>query len=173
PAVAARSPGARSGRLYADQGERISGRAIVIPRGERQLLHVDANMLTAYAPLLSPYKPEYLNLILLPAGAVPPMLYGPYDSESRDYIARQQFAKGEVAHFALCGDAQVDVAIQAYKRAIDIGLSETLYQAEAVQPRRALTAYENYLALVELTPGERERIAKAKDRVQALRKSEK
>ena len=88
-------------------------------------------MLTAYAPLLSPYKPEYLILILLPAGAVPPMLYGPYDSESRDYIARQQFAKGEVAHFALCGDAQVDVAIEAYKRAIDIGLSETLYQAEA------------------------------------------
>ena len=251
PAVAARSPGARSGRLYADQGERISGRAIVIPRGERQLLHVDANMLTAYAPLLSPYKPEYLILILLPAGAVPPMLYGPYDSESRDYIARQQFAKGEVAHFALCGDAQVDMAIEAYKRAIDIGLSETLYQAEAyhrlglayrdkgllpeaktaietslkirpaipevvnhlgkiygmagdnakavelfhkaiglkpnyalahfnlaeaieaVQPRRALTAYENYLAFVELTPGERERIAKAKDRVQALRKSEK
>ncbi|MBI3809744.1 MAG: hypothetical protein HY284_04715 [Nitrospirae bacterium] len=244
-----RSPGLRSGRLYGDQGERVSARAIVIPQKERQLLFVESNILTSYAPLLSPYRPEYLRRVLSPSEAAPRPVYGPADSESRDYIARQHFAKGEVAHFGLCGEKAVDVAVEAYQRAIEIGLSEPLYQAEAhhrlglsyrdkgllpqavasieaslkirpaipevvnhlgkvyalmgdkqraveafqmaiglkpnyadahfnlaeaiedTQPRRALTAYENYLAYQEETPGEQERIEKAKKRAEALRKA--
>jgi tetratricopeptide (TPR) repeat protein len=244
-----RSPGARSGRLYGDQGERIIARAIVIPQKDRQILYVDSNVLTSYAPLLSPYKPEYLRRVHRPAGASPRPVYGPTDSESRDYIGRQHFARGEVAHFGLCGERTVDVAVDAYQRAIEIGLSEPLYQAEAhhrlglayrdkgllpqavasietslkirpaipevvnhlgkvyalmgdktraaeafqtaiglkpnyanahfnlaetieeTQPRRALTAYENYLAYTEQTPGEEERIEKAKKRVEALKKA--
>ena len=249
PRVAERLGGSTSGRLYMDQGEQISGRAIVVKQGGRQLLYIDSNVLTAYGPLLTPYKPEYLNKIHLPSAPVSGDRFGPYESESRDYIARQQFAKGEIAHFALCGDTEVDVAIEAYKRAIDIGLSEPLYQAEAyhrlglayrdkgllkeaaaamdtslkirpsipevvnhlgkvyammgdsaraiesyhtaiglkpnyaiahfnlaealeaTQPHRALTAYENYLAYVDPKPGEKERITKAKERVQALEKA--
>jgi len=242
-------PGLRSGRLYTDQGQRIIGQAIIIPREDRPVLHVDANVLAAYAPLLPAYKPQYVARIHLAAGTVPRPVYGPAESESRDYIARQQFAKGEVAHFALCGEREVDLAVEAYTRAIEIGLSEPLYQAEAhhrlglayrdkgqlpqaaaaietslklrpaipevvnhlgkiymmmgertkaveafqtaiglrpnyanahfnlaeaiepTQPRRALTAYENYLAYAEQIPGEQDRIAKAKERVEALRKS--
>ena len=249
-AAAERSPGVRSGRLYGDQGARVSGRAIVIPQKERPFLYVDSTVLTSYAPLLSPYKPEYLRRVHQPAGAAPRAVSGPADSESRDYIARQYFSKGEVAHFGLCGgEKAVDVAIEAYQRAIEIGLSEPLYQAEAshrlglayrdkgllpqaaaaiesslkirpsipdvvnhlgkiyalmgekgraadlfqtaiglkpnyanahfnlaesiedTQPRRALTAYENYLAYVEEAPGEEERIEKAKKRIEALRKA--
>jgi tetratricopeptide (TPR) repeat protein len=251
PAITQRLGGANSGRLYMDQGDRISGRAIVVLQGGRQFLYIDSNVLTAYGPLLTPYKPEYLGQIHLPAATVSGGRFGPYESESRDYIARQQFAKGEIAHFALCGDTEMDVAVEAYKRAIAIGLSEPLYQAEAyhrlglayrdkgllkeaagametslkirpsipevvnhlgkvyammgdttraidafhkaiglkpnyamahfnlaeaieaTQPRRALTAYENYLAYVDPKPAERERIAKAKERVQALEKAEK
>ena len=58
PAIAQRLGGANSGRLYMDQGERVSGRAIVVPQGGRQLLYIDSNVLTAYGPLLTPYKPE-------------------------------------------------------------------------------------------------------------------
>ena len=247
--VAQRLGGPTSGRLYMDQGEQISGRAIVVPQGGRQILYIDSNVLTAYGPLLSPYKPEYLSRIHLPSAPASADRFGPYDSESRDYVARQEFAKGEIAHFALCGDPEVDVAIAAYKRAIEIGLSEPLYQAEAyhrlglayrdkgllkeaaaametslkirpsipevvnhlgkiyammgdtkraveayhtaiglkpnyalahfnlaealeaTQPRRALTAYENYLAYVDPKPGEKERIDKAKERVKALEKT--
>jgi tetratricopeptide (TPR) repeat protein len=249
PSIVQRLGGPNSGRLYMDQGEKISGRAIVVPQGGRQLLYIDSNVLTAYGPLLTPYKPEYLSRIHPPSATVSGERFGPYESESRDYIARQQFAKGEIAHFALCGDTEVDVAIEAYKRAIDIGLSEPLYQAEAyhrlglayrdkgllkeaaaametslkirpsipevvnhlgkvyammgdtaravaayhtaiglkpnyaiahfnlaeaietTQPRRALTAYENYLAYVDPKPGEKERITKAKERVQVLEKA--
>ena len=249
PSIVQRLGGPNSGRLYMDQGEQISGRAIVVPKGGRQLLYIDSNVLTAYGPLLTPYKPEYLGKIHLPSATVSGERFGPYESESRDYIARQQFAKGEIAHFALCGDTEMDVAIEAYKRAIDIGLSEPLYQAEAyhrlglayrdkgllkeaaaamdtslkirpsipevvnhlgkvygmmgdsaraiesyhtaiglkpnyaiahfnlaealeaTQPHRALTAYENYLAYVDPKPGEKERITKAKERVQALEKA--
>jgi tetratricopeptide (TPR) repeat protein len=249
PAITQRLGGANSGRLYMDQGDRISGRAIVVLQGGRQFLYIDSNVLTAYGPLLTPYKPEYLGQIHLPAATVSGGRFGPYESESRDYIARQQFAKGEIAHFALCGDTEMDIAVEAYKRAIAIGLSEPLYQAEAyhrlglayrdkgllkeatgametslklrpsipevvnhlgkvyammgdttraieafhkaiglkpnyaiahfnlaevieaTQPRRALTAYENYLAYVDPKPAERERIAKAKERVLALEKA--
>ena len=249
--VSGKIPGLRSGRLYGDQGERVSARAIVVPQKERPMLFVDSNVLTSYAPLLSPYRPEYLRRILPSAEAAPRPAYGPSDSESRDYIGRQYFSKGEVAHFGLCGEKAVDVAIEAYQRAIEIGLSEPLYQAEAhhrlglayrdkgllpqavaaieaslkirpaipdvvnhlgkvyalmgdkqratdafqaaiglkpnyanahfnlaeiiedTQPRRALTAYENYLAYTEQTPGEEERIEKAKKRAEALRKAAK
>jgi len=241
----------QSGRLYSDQGPRVSGKAIVIPDGNRQVLYLDSNVLAAYAPLLSLYKPDYLRRIHLPAGATPRVTYGPAESESRDYIARQYFAKGEVAHFGLCKEKELDVAIEAYSRATAIGLSEPLYQAEALhrlglsyrdkgmlpqaaaameaslkirpsipdvvnhlgkvyalmgdklraveafrtaiglkpnyadahfnlaeaiedtQPRRALTAYENYLAYVEETPGEKARIEKAEQRIEALRKAAK
>lgn len=249
--VSRKIPSLRSGRLYGDQGQRVSGRAIVVMQKERQLLVVDSNVLTSYAPLLSPYKPDYLRRLVPAAEAAARAAYGPADSESRDYIGRQHFAKGEVAHFGLCGEKAVDVAIEAYQRAIEIGLSEPLYQAEAhhrlglsyrdkgllpqavasmetslkirpaipevvnhlgkvhmlmgektkaveafqtaiglkpnyadahfnlaeaiedMQPRRALTAYENYLAYVENTPGEKERIEKAEKRIEALRKAAK
>lgn len=245
--LAERLGGRRSGRLYADKGERIIGQAIVIPSDGRQILYVDSAVLSAYAPLLSPYKREYLSRIHLQAKETPSTFYGPYESEGRDYIARQHFAKGEVAHFALCGQPETDRAIEGYRQAIDIGLSEPRYQSEAyhrlglayrdkeryaeavsametslkirpdipevvnhlgkvyalmgdttkaveafhaaiglrpnyalahfylaesieaTDPRRALTAYENYLAYVEATPAEKERIAKAKARVQALK----
>lgn len=249
PLIVERLRGPDSGRLYMDDGERISGRAVVVPQSGRRILYITSNVLTAYAPLLTPYRPQYLTRIRLPSATESSGRFGPYESESRDYIARQQFAKGEIAHFALCGDSEVDVAIAAYKRAIEIGLSEPLYQAEAhhrlglayrdkgllkeaaaaietslkirpsipevvnhlgkvyammgdtaravesyhtaiglkpnyaiahfnlaeiiegTQPRRALTAYENYLAYVDPKPGEKERITKAKERVQALQKS--
>jgi len=247
--VSERAAGLRSGRLYGDQGERVNARAITIPKDERQILYLDSGVLTPYLPLLSPYKPEFLFKIHLPPGAQPRATYGPGDSESRDYIARQHFAKGEVAHFGLCGQKENDAAIEAYLRAIEIGLSEPLYQAEAhhrlglayrdkgalsqaaaemetslkirpsipevvnhlgkvyslmgdktraaeafhtaiglrpnyadahfnlaeaiedTQPRRALTAYDNYLAYVENTPGEKERIEKAEKRIEALKKA--
>jgi hypothetical protein len=249
PVVTERLGGQKSGRLYLDQGERVTARAIAVPQDSGQTLYVDSNVLTSYASLLSPYKPIYVDRIRLPAGSVPRSPFGPYESESRDYIARQQFAKGEVAHFALCEQSEVDVAATAYKEAIDIGLSDKLYQAEAyhrlglayrdkgllkeaatavetslkirpsipevvnhlgkiyamlgdrpkaveafqtaiglkpnyaiahfnlaeaieeTQPRKALTAYENYLAYVDPKPGEKDRISKAKERVQVLRKA--
>jgi tetratricopeptide (TPR) repeat protein len=246
-----KTPGLRSGRLYGDQGARVSGRAIVVPQKDRPMLFVDSNVLTSYAPLLSSYKPEYLRRILQPAEAAPRPAYGPADNESRNFIAHQYFAKGEIARVGQCGEKEADVALEAYQRAIEIGLSEPLYQAEAhhrlglsyrdkgllpqavasieaslkirpaipevvnhlgkvyalmgdkprameafqtaiglkpnyadahfnlaealedTQPRRALTAYENYLAYTEDTPGEKAHIEKAEKRIEALRKAAK
>ena len=253
--VSGRAAGLRSGRLYGAQGDRVSAQAITIPKDERQILYLDSSVLTPYAqhrlPLLTPYKPEFLFKIHLLPGTPPRAVYGPAESENRDYIARQLFAKGEVAHFGLCGQQENDTAIEAYQRALETGLSEPLYQAEShhrlglvyrdkgllpqaaaaietslkirpsipevvnhlgkvyslmgdkaravdafhtaiglrpnyadahfnlaeaiedTQPRRALTAYENYLAYVEDTPGEKERIEKAEKRIDALKKARK
>ncbi len=247
--LSGRAAGLRSGRLYSDQGPRTSGRAIVISSDEKQILYLDSNALTPFASLITPYKPEYLRRVRLAAGAAPPLPYGPLDSEGRDYIAHQHFAQGEAARVGLCGDKQPAVAVEAYLRASEIGLSEPRYQAEAqhrlglsyrdtgqlpqaaaaienslkirpsipevvnhlgkvyslmgektraleqfqsaiglrpnyadahfnlaealedTQPRRAVTAYENYLAYVQQTPEEEPRMEKAKKRVEELRKA--
>jgi tetratricopeptide (TPR) repeat protein len=247
--VAQRLDGANSGRLYSEQGERFTGRALVVPQGERRVLYAHSYVLTPYASLLTPYKSEYLARIHARTEPSGKLSLGAYEYEIPDYTARQEFAKGEVAQFALCGTREADVAIAAYKRAIEVGLSEKFYEAEAyhrlglayrdkgqfreaitaietslkirpaipevvnhlgkvyalagdtahaveafhtaiglkpnyaiahfnlaetievLDPRRALTAYENYLAYVDPTPGEQERIAKAKERVRTLRKT--
>src|SRR5207245_196159 len=118
PGISGRAAALRTGRLYGNQGARVSGRAIVIPDGDRKILYLDSNMLSPYAtqgasvaPLLTLYKPEYLRRIHLTAGAAPRALYGPAESEGRDYVARQHFAKGEVTHFGLCGGKEPDVAV--------------------------------------------------------------
>jgi len=242
-------PDRRSGQLYDDQGARVSARAIVIPQNKRPMLVIESNVLSAYALLLSPYKPAYLTRILRRTEAVPGPAAKPDAGEGRDFLSRQSFSNGEAAHFGLCGAQAVDVAITAYQRAIEIGLSEPLYQAEAhhrlglayrdkgllpqaaaaietsltirpaipdvvnhlgkvyalmgdtiramdafqraiglkpnyanahfnlaelledTQPRRAIIAYENYLAYTEPTTGEAARIEQAEKRVEALRKA--
>jgi lipoprotein NlpI len=77
--------------------------------------------------------------------------------------------------YAMMGDNAR--AVDSYHTAIGLkpnyaiahfNLAEAL---EASQPRRALTAYENYLAYVDPKPGEKERITKAKERVQVLEKA--
>src|SRR5438309_2181635 len=129
--VSGRAAGLRSGRLYGDQEDRVSAQAITIPKDERQILYLDSSVLTPYLPLLSPYKPEFLSKVHLPPGTQTRATYGPGDSESRDYIARQHFAKGEVAHFGLCGQKENDAAVASYLRAIEIGLCGPVYSGEA------------------------------------------
>src|SRR5207244_10188491 len=67
--VSGRAAGLRSGPLYGDQGERVSARAITIPKDEQQILYLNSGVLTPHLPLLSPYNPEFLFKIHLPPAA--------------------------------------------------------------------------------------------------------
>src|SRR3989440_4739199 len=65
-------------------------------------------------------KKKKMSKIHLHTGAQPRATYGPADSESRDYIARQHFAKGEAAQLRLYGQKESDPALETYQRPIDI-----------------------------------------------------
>ena len=53
--------------------------------------------------------------------------------EKDTFLANQQFARGESAHFESCRgqEKQTDIAIDAYRRAIQIGIKDSNRLAEA------------------------------------------
>lgn len=54
------------------------------------------------------------------------------NSLSNEFLGLQQFARGELSLFGSCGIKQPDIALEAYRQAIKIGLPEKGHQAEAL-----------------------------------------
>jgi len=52
-------------------------------------------------------------------------------STDKDFLGLQQFARGEIALFASCGTKHPEIALDAYQKAIQYGISETKQLAEA------------------------------------------
>lgn len=85
-----------------------------------------------YAKLMSPYRSEFLARIERADKArlgSQPSAKGYTDKEP--FTALQQFARGEVAHFGLCGARDDARAADAYNKAITIGFTDKVWQAEA------------------------------------------
>ena len=51
--------------------------------------------------------------------------------KTSNFLAVQQFARGEVALFESCPGKKPDIAIDAYRQAIELGLGDTQRVAEA------------------------------------------
>jgi tetratricopeptide (TPR) repeat protein len=49
----------------------------------------------------------------------------------KEFLGPQQFARGEISLFASCGDKRPDIALEAYQKAIQLGLPDTKQLAEA------------------------------------------
>jgi tetratricopeptide (TPR) repeat protein len=82
-----------------------------------------------YAKLLSPYRREFLRRVQ-PAehkGSAE----SPGSGDKEPFVAVQQFARGEAAHFASCGTRDDQRAAEAYGKAIAQGLSNKVWLAEA------------------------------------------
>jgi tetratricopeptide (TPR) repeat protein len=52
-------------------------------------------------------------------------------STNKGFLGLQQFARGEIALFGSCGTKHPDIALDAYQKAIQYGISETKQLAEA------------------------------------------
>jgi tetratricopeptide (TPR) repeat protein len=85
-----------------------------------------------YAKLLSPYRREFLKRVQSGdrKGSGGPA-QGPGAQDKEPFLAVQQFARGEAAHFASCGPRDDRRAAEAYTRAIAQGLSNKVWLAEA------------------------------------------
>ncbi|RMH31436.1 MAG: tetratricopeptide repeat protein [Nitrospirae bacterium] len=97
------------------------------------LLLIAVFVLDPYEPLLDGMRPEFLRAVYSSDGTITAQ---PGDGSSeglhkQPFLAIQQFARGEAALFGSCGAVDNDLAISAYRRAIEIGLDDPLRLAHA------------------------------------------
>ena len=90
-------------------------------------------VLDPYERLLDGKQDKFLSLFPAKSRAVSKTPDSQSPSKNNTFLAQQQFARGESAHFGSCpGQAnQTDIAIDAYRRAIQIGIKEPARLAEA------------------------------------------
>lgn len=234
--------------LY-ETGDATSTTRYLVLNSTPQMLLASSFAIDPYAKLLSPYRSEFLGRIERADKASlgqKASAKGYVDKEP--FTALQQFARGELAHFGLCGVRDDARAADAYNKAITVGFADKGWMAEAhhklglalehtgkyepaktaiqralvlrpntaqylnslgavyvklgdrtqavasferavtllpnypmarfnlaesyepVNAKRAIAEYETYLALVEGSEEEPSRIAKAKERVEKLKR---
>ncbi len=235
-----------SSALYMTGDEKTTTQYLILGEVDSAMLLVASFAIDPYHQLFSPYRQEFLARISRKEQrqSSPLVAKGAEDKES--LRALQQFARGETAQLAYCGDRNVEAAADAFRKAIALGFTNKAQLAEAyhklglaledkgqleqakaamlqsltiqpnrpevlnnlgtvyvklgerdkaiaafekavtlrpnyaiarynlaeasesVNPKRALSHYETYLALVEGIPEEADRAAQARRRVQAL-----
>jgi tetratricopeptide (TPR) repeat protein len=201
-----------------------------------------------YVRLFSPYRREFLDRLRNPTGGAGGQKMESQGTEDKEpFSSLQQFARGQAAQLAYCGDKNYEIAADAYQKAIAGGFTNKVWLAEArhklgvawlaqgqfekakaellqslairpnipevlnnlgtvqvqlgdkaaglrlfekavtlrpnyalarfnlaeasegTNPKRAISEYETYLALVEGIPEEEARIAHVKERVKVLK----
>jgi len=101
--------------------------------GQDDQLIMAVLVLDPYESLLDGSHPKFLSYLKTPSApregkTSPTTTHAPND---QDFLGLQQFARGEIALFASCGTKHPDIAVDAYQKAIQYGISETKQLAEA------------------------------------------
>lgn len=238
-----------SSALLETGDEKSTTQYLVIALGEQPILLQASFTIDPYVRLFSPYRREFLDRLRNPASGESGQKMESQGAEDKEpFLSLQQFARGQAAQLAYCGEKNYDIAADAYQKAIASGFTNKVWLAEAhhklglaweakgrfdkaktemmrslslrpnipevlnnlgtVQvklgdkaaglslfekavtlrpnyalarfnlaeaceeknPKRAISEYETYLALVEGVTEEETRIAQAKERVKALKR---
>jgi tetratricopeptide (TPR) repeat protein len=101
--------------------------------GQDDQLIMAVLVLDPYESLLDGSHPKFLSYLKTSSTpregkTSPTTTHGQND---QDFLGLQQFARGEIALFASCGTKHPDIALDAYQKAIQYGISETKQLAEA------------------------------------------
>lgn len=237
-----------SSALLETGDEKTTTQYLVTGLPEHPILLQASFTIDPYVRLFSPYRREFLDRLRNPTGSEGGQKMESQGTEDKEpFSSLQQFARGQAAQLAYCGDKNYDIAADAYQKAIASGFTNKVWLAEArhklgvtwqakgqfekakaellqslalrpnvpevlnnlgtvqvqsgdkaaglklfekavtlrpnyalarfnlaeasegTNPKRAISEYETYLALVEGIPGEADRIAYAKERIQALK----
>jgi len=221
---------------------------LVTGLGEHPILLQASFTIDTYVQLFSPYRREFLDRLRNPTGGKGGQKMESQGTEDKEpFASLQQFARGQAAQLAYCGEKNYDIAADAYQKAIASGFTDKVYLAEArhklgvawqakgqfekaktelleslalrpnipevlnnlgtvqvklgdkaaglssferavvlrpnyalarynlaeasetTNPKRALSEYETYLAIVEGVPEEADRIAYVKERIKVLK----
>mgnify|MGYP001200801768 FL=1 len=238
-----------SSSLLETGDEKSTTQYLVTGLRDRPILLQASFTIDPYVRLFSPYRREFLDRLRQPAGGMGGQTMESQGTEDKEpFPSLQQFARGQTAQLAYCGEKNYDIATDAYQRAIRSGFTNKVWLAEArhklgvallvkgqveqakaellqsltlrpnvpevlnnlgtvqvklgdkaaglssferaivlrpnyalarynlaeasesTNPKRALSEYETYVAIVEGIPEEADRIVHAKERIKALKK---
>lgn len=85
-----------------------------------------------YVRLFSPYRREFLDRLRNPAGGTGGQKMESQGTEDKEpFSSLQQFARGQAAQLAYCGDKNYEIAADAYQKAITSGFTNKVWLAEA------------------------------------------
>ncbi len=117
--------------LY-ETGDATSTTRYLVLNSKPQRLLAASFAIDPYAKLMSPYRAEFLGRIEQADKArIGSQVSAKGSVDKEPFAALQEFARGEVAHFGLCG-ARDDVrAADAYQKAITVGFTDKVWMAEA------------------------------------------
>ena len=237
-----------SSSLLETGDEKSTTQYLVTGLRDRPILLQASFTIDPYVRLFSPYRREFLDRLRHPAGGTGGQTMESQGTEDKEpFPSLQQFARGQTAQLAYCGEKNYDIALDAYQRAIRSGFTNKVWLAEArhklgvallikghveqakvellqslvlrpnvpevlnnlgtvqvklgdktaglssferaivlrpnyalarynlaeaseaTNPKRALSEYETYVAIVEGIPEEADRIVQAKERIKALK----
>jgi hypothetical protein len=114
--------------LFQTGDEKSTTQYLVLGAESAPTLLLASFALDPYAKLLSPYRKEFL-IRVEPADKRDKAQ--PKGSEEKEpFLAMQQFARGETAHFGSCGSRDDQRAADAYAKAIAQGFSDKVWLAE-------------------------------------------
>ncbi len=228
--------------------EKTTTQYLVSNLRDRPILLQASFTIDPYVQLFSPYRREFLDRLRSPTGGKRGQnIESQGIDDSEPFSSLQQFARGQTAQLAYCGEKNYDIAADAYQKSITSGFTNSVWLAEAhhklgiawqakgqltraktellrsldlrpnipevlnnlgtieiglgdkdrgvslferaivlrpnyalarynlaeatetTNPKRALSEYETYLAIVEGIPDETDRIAHVKERLKALK----
>jgi tetratricopeptide (TPR) repeat protein len=115
--------------LYKTGEEKTTFQYLVLGGMDHPVLLAASFTLDPYEALMSPYRKEFIQRL---TGAKSGMKTDVKGSEDKEPFALlQQFARGEVAHLAYCDKQNEEAAVDAYRKAIAMGITNKARLADS------------------------------------------
>jgi tetratricopeptide (TPR) repeat protein len=121
-----------SSALLETGDEKTTTQYLVTGLGENPILLQASFTIDPYVRLFSPYRREFLDRLRNPARGQGGQKIESQGTEDKEpFSSLQQFARGQAAQLAYCGDKNYDIAADAYQKAIATGFTNKVWLAEA------------------------------------------
>ena len=118
--------------LFETGDEKSTTQYLVTGSREHMILLQASFTIDPYVRLFSPYRREFLDRLRNPTGGKGGQKIESQGSEEKEpFLSLQQFARGQAAQLAYCGDKNYDVAGDAYQKSIASGFTNKVWLAEA------------------------------------------
>lgn len=118
--------------LFETGDEKSTTQYLVTGSREHPTLLQASFAIDPYVRLFSPYRREFLDRLRNPTGGTGGQKIESQGSEDKEpFLSLQQFARGQAAQLAYCGDKNYDVAGDAYQKSIASGFTNKVWLAEA------------------------------------------
>ncbi|MCP9471776.1 MAG: tetratricopeptide repeat protein [Nitrospira sp.] len=118
--------------IFETGDEKSTTQYLVTGPSNRPILLQASFAIDPYVRLFSPYRREFLNRLQgAQDGKGVSLIEGQGSEDKEPFPSLQQFARGQAAQLAYCGDKNYDVAVDAYQKAIASGFGNKVLLAES------------------------------------------